>query len=44
MNKIIERLQEALNEQADWNVVVTVSRKDLQMLIESYEQLRNEHS
>ena len=40
MNKVIERLQEALDEQADWNLVVTVSRKDLQLLIKAYEQLR----
>lgn len=42
MNKIIERLQEALDEQAEWNLVVTVNRKDLQMLIKAYEQLCDE--
>ncbi|MGG2110992.1 hypothetical protein ABFY60_10800 [Lysinibacillus pakistanensis] len=35
-------MQETLDEQAEWNKVVTVNRKDLQLLIKAYEQLRDE--
>ena len=37
--KELERLEEALNEFADWNETVTVSRKDLEKLISEYKRL-----
>lgn len=36
----VERLKEELDNQADWNVTITVSRKDLESLIRAYEALK----
>lgn len=36
----VERLKEELDNQADWNVTITVSRKDLEQLIRAYEALK----
>jgi len=38
----IEQLKEDLDNQADWNVTITVSRKDLEYLIRAYEKLKEE--
>ena len=38
--KELERLEETLDEFADWNVTVTVSRKDLEKLISEYKKLK----
>ena len=38
--KELERLEETLDEFADWNVTVTVSRKDLEKLVSEYKKLR----
>ena len=40
--KELERLKEALDEFADWNVTVTVSRKDLEKLISEYKKLKEQ--
>lgn len=40
--KELERLKETLDEFADWNVTVTVSRKDLEKLISEYERLKEQ--
>lgn len=37
--KELENLKEELNDTADWNVTVNVSRKDLEKLISEYERL-----
>lgn len=36
----LKRLEETLDEFADWNVTVTVSRKDLEKLISEYKRLK----
>lgn len=38
--KELERLEETLEEFADWVVTVTVSRKDLEKLISEYKKLK----
>lgn len=38
--KELERLEETLEEFADWVVTVTVSRKDLEKLISEYKRLK----
>lgn len=43
MNHPVERLKEELEISADWNVTITVSRKDLEYLIRAYETLKNEN-
>ena len=40
--KELENLKESLNETADWNPMVTVSRTDLEKLISEYERLKHE--
>lgn len=40
--KELERLEETLDEFADWVVTVTVSRKDLEKLISEYKRLKEE--
>ncbi|KYG92036.1 hypothetical protein A0U40_03600 [[Bacillus] sp. KCTC 13219] len=36
MSTFIQRIVETLDEQADWNVTTTVSRKDLMLLVDAY--------
>lgn len=38
----VERLKEELELSADWNVTITVSRKDLEYLIRAYETLKKQ--
>ena len=40
MRNYLESLKESLNETADWNVTVTVSRSDLEKLIRAFEVLK----
>lgn len=40
----VDRLKETLEETADWNPVVSVSRKDLERLIADYEKLKERES
>lgn len=42
MSKALQNLKEELERTADWNVTVTVSRKDLEYLIRAYENLKQE--
>lgn len=42
MMESLERLKEELDNQADWNVTITVSRKDLETLIRAYEALKEQ--
>ena len=42
MNHPVERLKEELEMSADWNVTITVSRKNLEYLIRAYEKLKEE--
>lgn len=42
MPKFIQRIVETLDEQADWNVTTTVSRKDLLELVAAYHNLREQ--
>lgn len=37
MISFLERLKAELDESADWNETITVSRKDLEKLIRAYE-------
>ncbi|WP_342472366.1 hypothetical protein MHH70_01750 [Metasolibacillus sp. FSL H7-0170] len=39
MSTFIQRIVDTLDEQADWNVTTTVSRKDLMQLVEAYRHL-----
>ncbi|WP_445002853.1 hypothetical protein [Exiguobacterium alkaliphilum] len=39
----VERLKEELELSADWNVTITVSRKDLEYLIRVYETLKKQN-
>lgn len=43
MNHPVERLKEELEMSADWNVTITVSRKDLEYLIQAYENLKKQN-
>jgi len=43
MNHPVERLKEELEMSADWNVTITVSRKDLEYLISAYEALKKQN-
>lgn len=40
--KEIERLKEDLENSADWNVTITVIKKDLEKLIAAYEELKKQ--
>ena len=40
--KALERLEETLEEFADWNETVPVSRKDLEKLISEYKRLKEQ--
>ena len=40
--KALERLKEVLEEFADWNETVAVSRKDLEKLISEYKRLKEQ--
>ena len=42
MSTPVERLKETLDEFSDESIMITVSRKDLEALIRSYENLKNE--
>lgn len=38
----IKRLKEDLENSADWNVTITVIKKDLEKLIRAYEELKKQ--
>ncbi|WP_214770895.1 hypothetical protein [Exiguobacterium sp. s133] len=38
----IKRLKEDLDNSADWNVTITVIKKDLEKLINAYEELKKQ--
>ncbi|ACB62503.1 hypothetical protein Exig_3058 (plasmid) [Exiguobacterium sibiricum 255-15] len=42
MSTPVERLKETLDEFSDEHMMITVSRKDLEALIRSYENLKKE--
>lgn len=42
MNNPIDNLKDELARTADWNLTVTVSRKDLEYLIRAYENLKEQ--
>ncbi|MEC1177297.1 hypothetical protein P9B03_02275 [Metasolibacillus meyeri] len=39
MSTFVQRIVDSLEEQADWNVTTTVSRKDLMQLVDAYHNL-----
>lgn len=39
----LDRLKDDLANSADWNVTITVSKKDLEKLVASYEALKQEN-
>lgn len=39
----LNRLKDDLANSADWNVTITVSKKDLEKLVAAYEALKQEH-
>lgn len=40
--KALDRLKDDLANSADWNVTITVSKKDLEKFITAYEALKQE--
>ncbi|MCT4791050.1 MULTISPECIES: hypothetical protein [Exiguobacterium] len=38
----VKRLKEDIENSADWNVTITVSKKDLEKLIRAYEELKKQ--
>lgn len=39
----LERLKDDLANSADWNVTITVSKKDLEKLVAAYKALKQRH-